>query len=212
MRIVCLSDTHGAKVPVPDGDVLIHAGDMTNGGTVREIRAAAAWLGILPHRYKLVIAGNHDFGLDPFHAPNDIAEAFLADAGLVYLRDWCATLPTTGDQQLIVYGSPWTPPFYDWAFQLPPEEIAKKWAEIPPNTDILITHGPPFGILDRVGGQPAGCPALRSMVELVTPKLHVFGHIHEGYGKTFYQSLGTVFVNASICGFGETREPIVVDL
>ncbi len=205
-RIVCISDTHDrlGRIAVPDGDILVHAGDLTGRGRPEEVRAFTDELATLPHRHKIVIAGNHDFLFE-----RDPARAQALLDGCIYLQD--AAVEILG---LRFWGSPWQPWFYDWAFNLPRgEAIAAKWALIPPGTDVLVTHGPPRGILDRTaGGDLAGCEDLLLAVRRLRPRLHVFGHIHEAWGRE--ERDGTLFVNASICdlGYAPIQAPIVVDL
>ena len=90
-------------------------------------------------------------------------------------------------------------PFYDWAFNLPRgKALAKVWAKIPDDTDVLITHGPPYGILDKTErGEHCGCQDLLERIKVIQLKLHIFGHIHEGYGM--FQDESTTFVNGSVC-------------
>ncbi len=207
-RIVCISDTHNrqGQFEVPDGDVLIHAGDLTGRGTVPEVTAANEWLGRLPHRDKIVIAGNHDF---LFERQNARARSLVTNA--IYLEDSASLV-----QGLRIWGSPWQPWFYDWAFNLPRgRALAEKWRGIPEGIDILVTHGPPLGILDETAsGEHAGCEELRSRIEGMgaPPRLHVFGHIHEGHG--ILRTPGTTFVNASICdlAYRPVNRAIVIDL
>ncbi|MFY9341358.1 MAG: metallophosphatase domain-containing protein [Planctomycetota bacterium] len=206
MRIVCLSDTHDLhdQLTVPDGDLLIHAGDATMRGTLPQIANFDRWLARLPHRHKVVIAGNHDwlFERDPALARSLIGHA-------VYLQDQEATIGG-----LRIWGSPWQPWFYDWAFNLPRgPQLAAKWQLCPASVDVLITHGPPAGILDRTeGGDDVGCEDLLRELLRIRPRLHVFGHIHEGYGTV--ERDGTRFVNASNCTarYRPLQPPIVVDL
>lgn len=206
-RIVLISDTHGQhdRLEVPDGDILIHAGDISHFGELEDVEAFDAWLAELPHRHKIMIAGNHDFAFERRAAE---AEALIEHA--TYLRDAGVTV-----EGLEIWGSPWTPEFFQWAFMLPRgEELAAKWAQIPESTDVLVTHGPPAGILDRTHtGKEAGCEALRERVAELRPALHVFGHIHEARGTDRREGADggrgdTLFVNASCPGDGE---PVVVD-
>ena len=202
LTMVLLADTHGVHrdLAVPPGDVLIHAGDVTRRGTLDEVEDFDDFLGSLPHRHKIVIAGNHDFCFQRRPAE---ARARLTRA--TYLED-----EATSVEGLKVYGSPWQPWFYDWAFNLRRgAEIAAKWALIPDDTRVLVTHGPPFGIGDLTGrNDHAGCADLLARVREVEPALHVFGHIHEGTGV--YREGATTFVNASTSE-GETP-PIVIEL
>jgi Icc-related predicted phosphoesterase len=221
MRLVCMADTHmfhadfKGETAVPDGDVLVHAGDMGRAGDEDELTEVAAWLASLPHRHKIVVAGNHDFLFE--QEPDKARALFSAARGFTYLEDSACTI-----EGVTFYGSPWTPVFYDWAFMLPPgEKLAEKWALIPPHgVDVLITHGPPHGVLDdarryRDGdGTPdkpprhVGCEALRDRVAVVKPRVHVFGHIHNNGGVV--EQHGTRFVN---CTTNESEAPpIVVDL
>ena len=213
-RLVCLSDTHNCneQISVPDGDILIHSGDATITGTRHEIKLFSDWFAALPHRHKIFVAGNHDW---LFEQDRDEAQRIL-DLGIVYLQDSSAEV-----EGLKLYGSPWQPRFYDWAFNLNRgAEIAEKWRSIPDAIDVLITHGPPNGILDEVatkwGIENAGCEELRRRVEEITAfgylKLHIFGHIHGGYG--LHEAYGMRFVNASSCDeqYHPTQQPIIVDI
>jgi predicted phosphodiesterase len=211
MRLVILSDTHGLHgfiSSVPDGDVLIHAGDMTGRGTLEDIEGFLGWFGALPHPHKLLVTGNHDW---IFERRPTVAEG-LIPTGVTYLRD--AGVSIAG---INFWGSPWQPWFYDWAFNLHRgAEIATKWALIPIDVHVLITHGPPHGILDDVvmpAGKHQGCEALRERLgSLPALRLHAFGHIHEAYGML---SEGACrFVNASICDFhhAPVNAPVVVEL
>ncbi|MGD9630786.1 MAG: metallophosphatase domain-containing protein [Pyrinomonadaceae bacterium] len=214
MRIVCISDTHNCneKIDVPDGDLLIHAGDATTVGTVEQLRAFNRWFAGLPHESKIFVAGNHDW---LFEKDNELARRLL-DPSIAYLQD-----STTEIDGLKIYGSPWQPRFFDWAFNLNRgPEMAAKWAMIPDDIDILITHGPPHGILDLVPrkgwDENTGCEELRKRVEQIAAlgrlKLHVFGHIHCGHGV--HEEFGVKFVNASNCDeqYNPVQPPIVIDL
>lgn len=205
-RIVCISDTHDkhGEVIVPEGDLLIHSGDLTSRGYPQQVRAFMEWFGELPHPHKVVIAGNHDFMAES----NPAGFQALIPEGVHYLND--SGLELDG---IKIWGSPITPWFHDWAFNRHRgDNIAKHWAKIPPTTDILITHGPPFGILDKVyRGQRVGCEELIKRLEVVRPKLHVFGHIHEAYGQEL--QAGTLYVNASVLNlhYRHTQAPVVLD-
>ncbi|MBA2539216.1 MAG: metallophosphatase domain-containing protein [Deltaproteobacteria bacterium] len=189
MRIVAVADTHlfVDDIVIPDGDVFIHAGDMCRRGDLEEIEQAAAWIASLPHRHKIVIAGNHDwlFAEDP-KAARAVVSQFH------YLEDSEIEL-----EGLRFYGSPWQPEFNDWAFNLPRgEPLAAVWRKIPRGIDVLITHGPPDGIGDRSGMDArAGCADLRARVAEVAPRLHLFGHIHQDGGVWTHGS--TVFANVT---------------
>ena len=205
MKIVCVSDTHGLhdRVRVPDGDVLVHAGDLTNHGEWEQLASFNRWLGDLPHRHKVVIAGNHDFC---FEQDAERAASMITHGH--YLFDTAVDI-----EGVKFYGSPWQPWFYDWAFNLQRgEEIRAKWDLIPNETDVLITHGPPLGYGDRtVRGDAVGCADLLDAVDRVRPGLHVFGHIHEAYGA--FDRDETHFVNASVCTlqYAPTNPPVVFE-
>jgi len=205
MKIVVLSDTHGLHrlLTIPAGDVLVHAGDLTRHGNLDEVRDFNNFLSTLPHPHKIVIAGNHDFC---FERDREECEAVLSEC--VYLQD----------QELTVggvrfYGSPWQPWFHNWAFNLHRGvEIRAKWDMIPPGIEVLITHGPPYGIGDKTAqGEAVGCEDLLDVVKQINPRIHVFGHIHEGAGINSINK--TVFINASVCdsGFSLVNRPIVYE-
>jgi Icc-related predicted phosphoesterase len=189
MRIVCVSDTHARhdKTVVPDGDILIHAGDLTSHGDLEDVESFDRWLGALPHPHKVVICGNHDFC---FQEMASRARSRITNA--IYLEDESVEV-----EGVKIYGSPWQPWFGGWAFNLQRgPEIAAKWKLIPDDTQILVTHGPPEGVLDRTTrGEFAGCRDLFDRVLEVKPRLHVFGHIHEAAGRADFD--GITFVNAS---------------
>lgn len=206
MRLVLISDTHRrhARVTLPDGDVLIHAGDATSMGTEGEIADFDAWLGRQPHPRKIVIAGNHDW---LFERDTKLARSLITHA--TYLEDEGVEI-----DGLRFWGSPWQPRFMNWAFNLDRgAPLRAKWERIPAAIDVLVTHGPPHGTLDRTwGGQHVGCEELAAAVARVRPRLHVFGHIHESHGR--HESGGTTYVNASTCDARDkpVNPPVVVDL
>lgn len=206
MRIVCVSDTHTLheNLAVPDGDVLIHAGDLTEWGALKDVEAFDAWLRRLPHRHKIVIAGNHDFAFEK--RPREAA-ALLTSC--TYLLDSGVTIGGVR-----IWGSPWQPRFCDLAFNLDRgPAIRAKWDLIPADTDILVTHGPPWGHGDEtLRGEKVGCRDLLDVIEKIRPRYHIFGHIHEGYGTT--RNAHTTFVNAAICdvAYNAVNKPVVLDL
>lgn len=210
MRIVCVSDTHGqhAQLRVPDGDVLVHAGDFCRFGRIEDVRDFSVWLGEQAFEHRVVIAGNHDL---LFERQPELAASLLRGAcpDVHYLFDSGVTIGG-----LEFWGSPWQPRFFDWAFNLDRgEPLRRIWESVPDGTDVLITHGPPHGVLDRTeGGDLVGCEELRAALPRIRPKLHVFGHIHEGRGEVHAEK--THFVNASIVDvkYRCVHAPIVVDL
>lgn len=192
MKIIAISDTHQKhrKIKIPDGDVFVFAGDMTNFNRSRQHYIDFNdWLGTLPHKYKLVISGNHD---ELFQKEPEQARSYMTNC--IYLED---------DEIIIdgvkFYGTPWQPWFYDWAFNLPKgsDYLTEKWAAIPNDTDVLITHCPPYQICDiDAAGENLGCDKLANRVFEVQPKLHVFGHIHGSFGQR--KKIGnTLFYNVS---------------
>lgn len=191
MRIVCVADTHlyeHSLPPVPDGDVLVHAGDMLRRGTMPELDRAAAWLHAQPHAHKLVIAGNHDWCFVRTPLP---ARRMLEDAGVTYLQDAEVTI-----DGVRFWGSPWQPEFFGWAFNLPRgEPLAAKWALVPEGIDVLVTHGPPRGYGDLVQRGREGCDDLLVALDRIRPAVHVFGHIHEDGG--LWRHGPTAVVNAT---------------
>jgi len=200
-RLVVMSDTHGhhREVEVPDGDLLVHAGDFTffNGSTLA-IRDFNHWLAELPHRIKVLIPGNHDSGfVDPAYRELITEATLLVNEGTVM-------------EGLTIWGSPVTP--NDWGAFGPEtaEERECLFSRIPEGTDILITHGPPRGILDGASREKnsQGCDQLLAAVRRVKPRLHVFGHIHQQYGVV--RSADTLFVNAALAGpdYTVARRPI----
>jgi Icc-related predicted phosphoesterase len=177
MRIAIVSDTHGwnQRLQVPGADLFLHAGDLTRRGTEGEIRQALDWIASLPHRHKVFIAGNHDF---LFEDDPERARA-LVPPGVVYLDD-----SGTEIEGLRIWGSPVQPRFFDWAFNRDRgADIRRHWDLIPERTDLLVTHGPPLGILDRTARGPnVGCEELLERLAATEVRLHVFGHIHEARG------------------------------
>jgi predicted phosphohydrolase len=188
-----MSDTHGLhkRIAVPPGDVFVHAGDFSREGTLREAAAFGLWVRALPHRHKLVVAGNHDLCFEYYPEPARLA---LGDGeGLTYLQDSGVTI-----ERVNFWGSPWQPEFMEWAFNLPRgPRLAERWAKIPTTTDVLITHGPPIGIQDVARGEHVGCADLLDRIHELQINTHIFGHIHGSSGVTTVDA--TTFVNASIC-------------
>lgn len=178
VRVVCISDTHSHHAelgPLPHGDILIHAGDLTHSGTLSELRSALEWLAAQPHEHKVFVAGNHDHKLSVESYDRDaLLESFPT---LVYLQESAVEIHVEG-RALLVYGSPFTPKQGSWPFQYP--RHAADWSSIPPATDILITHGPPACHLD--GEEVSGCRQLLDALWRVRPSLHVCGHIHAARG------------------------------
>jgi predicted phosphohydrolase len=203
MRIVAVADTHTFQNDlgaIPEGDVFVHAGDLLRGGTLEELEGVAAWLASLPHRQKVIVAGNHD---SCFLNQRAAAVAMLGDA--VYLEDSGHAI-----DGLSFWGSPWQPAYNDWAYNLPRgKALAEKWAQIPARVDVLVTHCPPHGLGDR-GPVPGrlGCQDLRQRVREVSPTLHLFGHIHQDGGV--FRDGATTFANVTT--WECERKPTVLDI
>jgi len=199
VRIVCISDTHNLheRIEVPDGDILVHAGDFSR-GSFKSIKSFSDWLGRLPHKHKIVVAGNHDslFEMDPPKARATLENViFLSDSGVTVegLKFWGCPLPPL----------------------LKGLALTRKWEKIPSDTDILITHHPPFGFGDILlsTGEHAGCPVLLETVQKrVIPRVHIFGHFHEGAG-IFYDE-NTTYINASTLtkAMEPSNPPILFDI
>lgn len=210
MKIVCISDTHGQHrdVNMPEGDILIHAGDICKFSTDTSVYIDFKnWLGELPYEHKYIIAGNHD---QLFQKKPDFVKNVLVNC--TYLQDSGEYIPGTNTY---IYGSPWQPWFFDWAFNFPKEETDHpQWDLIPDHTNILVTHGPPYYILDTTPkGQHVGCDDLRWHManRLKDLKLSVFGHVHPAAGTS---KLGEVmFINASVVDETYTlaNKPQVID-
>jgi Icc-related predicted phosphoesterase len=210
-KITLISDTHGKHTQLtkdlPGGDILIHAGDFMNSGYYKtEAIEFFNWFdAINNYDTKVFIAGNHDRLMedDPSWAQGYLTGYKTID----YLQDEEIGIyhddlnGEHSEDNIHIYGSPWQPEFYNWAFNLPRNSdiMKEKWDAIPNNTDILVTHGPAFGFLDLPGfGTPmnVGCEMLRYRIDELRPKIHVFGHIHGSYG--YYYNGHTHFFNASV--------------
>lgn len=216
-RITFISDTHTKHDKVSGfltgGDILVHAGDLTGRGYITEIENFMKWYdNINNYDTKVFIAGNHDFG---FQDDNEKLRGLLTGYKTIdYLEDELMMVGEDYEDMIKIWGTPWQPEFHNWAFNLPRgEKLKEKWDMIPTNTDILITHGPPFGKLDYVpyDGVNVGCEELMKRVEQIKPKIHVFGHIHEGYGYVFDGN--THFINAAVLNgrYEFRKKPITVD-
>lgn len=207
MKLVIISDTHNLHdhITLPEGDVLIHCGDATLTGKPWELFAFLNWFAAQPHRTKIYVPGNHDFDVQK----NESLYINAAQASGVHLLR---------DRPLVVdgvkfYGSPWVPNLEGWAYYGDHITLCSRFGRIPPDTQVLITHGPPEHILDKGMSHYGSVVLLQRVSELAhTLKLHCFGHIHESYGQ--HQENGTRFVNAAICDedYQPTNAPIVVEV
>lgn len=218
MIITIISDTHGKHNEItqdlPGGDLLLHAGDISSMGYQHEVQQFCKWFNnVENYDHKIFIAGNHDWGFQ--NNVEKIMEIVNSYKTVDYIQDETIQV-NNGDKMVNIYGSPWQPEFYNWAFNLPKNgvELAAKWDAIPDNTDILITHGPAFGVLDTVAGKMwdnLGCQLLTNKIKSIKPKIHVCGHIHSGYG--YYFDGDTHFINASVLNeaYQYTNKPITID-
>ena len=218
MKILCISDTHtkhnlirSRLIDNADGtiDTIIHAGDISSGGYKGEILKFLEWYNKLPYKNKILIAGNHDFYMEE-GKPEDITAMLAEFPNIIYLND--SGIEIDG---IKFWGSPVQPYFYNWAFNRIGDAICKHWELIPLDTQVLITHGPVKGILDKTkrnGG--VGCPyLLEKLTQLTELKLHICGHIHEAYGRMENEK-GQIFVNASVlnANYYMANEPIQVEI
>jgi len=209
MQCTLISDLHGFKPKLDGGDLLIIAGDLTARDSVEEHEDFCEWLEVQPYDQRVVIAGNHDGNIQKDLINSCINNTYLEDNALHY-------------GGYLIWGSPWTPTFLNWHYMKDRgEAIKERWNLIPEDVDILITHGPAYGILDYIETnkkndiyEHVGCEELRKKFDDgdVKPKLHVFGHIHEGYGSVVFD--GIRYVNASImdANYKPIRRPINVKL
>lgn len=211
-RIMVISDTHEHSsngTTMPQVDVLLHTGDLSNFGKLEALRESVKMWDTIEAELKLVIAGNHDISLDrtprvenmsndeyaKYHkAALEIMTGPLAkEAGITYLQEGTYTFALSNGATFKVYASPYTAGPGGWAFPYEPLKDrfndAKKTNQtsiatnpILSDVNIVMTHGPPYSILDQVDGQNLGRPDLLHAISRTKPLMHYFGHIHEGNG------------------------------
>jgi Icc-related predicted phosphoesterase len=218
MKIVCASDLHGNLPKIPSCDMCLIAGDLcpTSDHSIYFQQywletKFRDWLKDIDAKCKVYIAGNHDFFFEK-SSQKEILKTTSKILG-IYLQD-----SSTEFEGLNVYGSAWTPCFFDWAFNLYENDLEKKWALIPKNTDILVVHGPPHTYGDYAprprgkGGEHTGSPSLLDKIREIEPKLAVFGHIHSGYG--IYSIGNTILCNASLLNekYQLVNDPVIINL
>lgn len=184
MKILGIADTHSHTPKLPKSDILIIAGDYsfiskyaTENVMIPELKTFNNWLKTIHHKYGeiLFVPGNHDF---LFETNEKLARKLLTEAVVLI------------DEEIVIggvkfYGSPVTPRFKDWAFNKD-SDIKEYWDKIPNDTDVLITHGPPMGILDQIHSSATeylGCSYLFARIQELNLKAHFFGHIHGGNGR-----------------------------
>ena len=223
LKVVVISDTHGGhdQITVPDADVLVHCGDFCKYGHMSEVKKFAKWLGTLPHRHKVVIAGNHDKAVE--ERPAEARQVFEKNGVTLLLNEEVVI------DGVKFWGSPFTPTFGRWHFMLNRGPMLKQvWDQVPDDVDVLLTHGPAYGHGDLCPPyttpqrKVAGCLDLLLRIRELYhgsngkhPKVHVYGHIHDGYGATQSDELpAMVFVNASTCTerYKPTNPPIIFEV
>ncbi len=195
MKFITISDTHGKhhSLQLPPADAIIHAGDVSSRGREEEIIDFVKWFSGLDYKYKIFVAGNHDFF---FERCNELRLKTIIPNNVIYLND--SSIEIEG---IKIWGSPISPWFYDWAFNRHRgATIQKHWNLIPNDIDIIVTHGPVYGFLDKtVSGDAVGCKDLLNTIYKIKPKVHICGHIHEGYGQI--EDNGINYINASVVDF-----------
>ena len=233
MKTVLISDTHnfhkyltskGMGKILPEGDLLIHSGDLTGLGRKDEVEEVFQWFKEIASHYThgiVFIAGNHDKSFDPKfnYLDNQRKKPDWLEEKLASLPNNIHYLENSGltIERLKIWGSPITPWFYGdrWAFNKHRgEEINNVWNTIPNDTDVIITHGPPAKIGDFIPSsrEYVGCSDLLHRIQVIQPKLVCFGHIHEGYGMTYDEN--TTYINASTCNlhYEPVNAPIEFDI
>jgi Icc-related predicted phosphoesterase len=211
MKICCLSDTHQhhKKIKMPEVDMIIHAGDFTYRGEYEEVKKFLQWYGEQKAKYKLLVCGNHEVEISK--QPFQLLQQMCENEGIQILNNTHTVI-----QGLTIFGSPNSNKFgHGWAYNSTENELENIYASILPDTDVIITHGPAYGRLDRVlMGTHAGSMALAKRIsELSNLKLHVTGHIHESRGTMIRN--GVLTVNAAICGIPYTDviiNPVTITL
>jgi len=217
-KITFISDTHTKHNQIasdlPGGDILIHAGDFMNAGynPMEAIQFFQWYDKIDNYDTKIFIAGNHDRYMQ--NEPEEVKGLLTGYKTIEYLMDEGMSIYDMDEDNLIkIYGSPWSPYFYNWAWNLPRNgpELQEKWGNIPDDTDILICHTMPWGHLDITDNMRVGCELLRFRVDEIKPKIFVGGHIHSGYGYKFDGH--THFFNASVLdnGYKYNNKPITIE-
>lgn len=216
MKLVAISDTHNKhnEVKIEKCDILIHSGDWTSMGYQHEVENFAKWLNKQPAEHIIIVPGNHEKMFENSYPLSKF-----------WISDHCPKAHILCHEALEIegikfFGSPWTPYFYNWGYNAARNEAEKDlyhkplikdiWATIPEDTDILITHGPAYGILDFLPpGQFLGCRALFDRIIEIKPDIHICGHIHYSHGEKQFN--GTRFFNAAICDEQyRTTNPITV--
>lgn len=215
MKLCLISDTHTKHKVIGlkkyEADVLVHCGDISGNGGIGAITDFLTWFAEQKQfKYKIFVAGNHDW---LFERNNSLARQVVEDVGkgdVIYLENESVVI-----DNIKFYGTPVQPPFCNWAFNVDEPKLSEYWKIIDDDTDVLITHSPPFCIGDFVPWSRSheGSQSLyREVIERIKPRLHCFGHIHEGYGQ--WDIDGIKFINAS-CLDGDymaVNDPVIVEI
>ena len=211
LKLTCFSDTHATEIDpiLPKGDVLIFCGDFSGMSTTFDVIEFDRFMGKQKHKHKLVVLGNHEKQCEQ-------------DWNLVNLMTNCKVL---FDSSIVIkgvkfFGTSWQPEFNNWAFNRTEEELVELYKRIPNDTDVLISHCPPYGIVDMAHGEHLGSKALKERINQINPKLVICGHIHGGYGKVCTVGIPestipkTIYVNCSILDddYREVNEPITIEI
>jgi len=218
IAICAISDTHGFhdQLDMGSGDLLIHAGDFTCRGSREEVQEFADWIKKLDFKEKLIIAGNHELSFDEERFEQRLVKFQSKPSQLDSIKKNCdpkifKDILCEGVDNIHylehegirlfgynIFGSPYIPPISDWAFMLNAKERREKWQQVPATTDILVTHTPPLGIMD---GSHRGCESLLAELSRISPRLHIFGHVHESYGQHSLHHMSgetSTLINAAI--------------
>lgn len=189
LELCCFSDTHGYhdEIAIPDGDVLICCGDIAPNDLFYHYESFYNWFSQFPHKHKIFVPGNHDLAFE-----NDFLRVSKLFNNIAVLINQCITI-----NGINIYGTPYQPYFNNWAFNVLDESKRKKiFDAIPRDLDVLITHCPPYGILDKnIRGEHCGDSILQNILRIKRPKYHIFGHIHQSYG----QAKNILSVSGDIC-------------
>lgn len=203
IELIFISDTHGLheEFEIPEADFIIHCGDISPRGRRHEVEDFAKWFSLLPHKYKIMIPGNHDL---LFEKEEENAREMIESRGII-----CLINQAFKAEGISFWGSPISPWFNNWAFnRYRGSDIERYWNMIPENTDILITHGPPSYVknLSKVirTYEDVGCEDLYKAIKRINPKISAFGHIHEGRG--IYRDDKTTYINCSL--LNRNYEPV----
>mgnify|MGYP000887153520 CR=1 FL=1 len=210
MKFVCLSDTHRHRdIEIPSGDVLLYAGDDDINDTHNLINFTR-FIKKMKFKHYIMIAGNHDFLFEQ----QSFAREYLLENDIIYLQDQFIVV-----DGIKIYGTPYTPTFYNWAFMEDESKLQNRFDSISNDIDVLITHGPARGYLDKVkdDSDNLGSTSLTNKIShLKNLKYHVFGHIHGGYGMMIphYNNNYPVRVNCSICNeaYQPVNKPIILEV